>query len=94
MSIPEPSGNPNTFLGQLSNINKRFPSTLYIAKWLVICSITGALIGSASAFFLVSLDWATQIREANDWLIWLLPVAGFAIGLLYHYFGKGSRAGE
>ena len=94
MSIPEPSGNPNTFLGQLSNINKRFPSTLYIAKWLVICSITGALIGSASAFFLVSLDWATQIREANDWLIWLLPVAGFAIGLLYHYFGREVERGN
>lgn len=84
----------NSFLGQLSSLNKRFPSTLYIAKWLVICSITGSLIGSASAFFLVSLDWATQIRESHQWIIWLLPVAGFAIGLLYHHFGKEVERGN
>lgn len=94
MSVSKPSDNSNTFPGRLSDINKRFPSTLYIAKWLVICSITAALIGSASAFFLVSLDWATQIREVNDWLIWLLPVAGFAIGLLYHYFGREVERGN
>lgn len=94
MSAQKPSGNSNTFPGWLSHINKRFPSTLYIAKWLVICSVTGAFIGSASAFFLVSLDWATNVRESNAWIIWLLPVAGFAIGLLYHYFGREVERGN
>lgn len=94
MPVQNSSGSSNSFLSQLADLNRRFPSTLYIVKWLVICSITGAFIGSASAFFLVSLDWATQIREANDWIIWLLPVAGFAIGLLYHYFGKEVERGN
>ncbi|HWV31280.1 MAG TPA: voltage-gated chloride channel family protein [Dyadobacter sp.] len=94
MSNQKSSGNSQSFSNQFARFNKRFPSTLYIAKWLVICSITGAFIGSASAFFLVSLDWATQIREANGWVIWLLPVAGFAIGLLYHYFGKEVERGN
>lgn len=94
MSNQKSSGNSQSFLSPFTRFNKRFPSTLYIAKWLVICSITGALIGSASAFFLVSLDWATQIRESNDWIIWLLPVAGFAIGLLYHYFGREVERGN
>lgn len=94
MPVQNSSGNSNSFLSQLADLNRRFPSTLYIVKWLVICSITGAFIGSASAFFLVSLDWATQIREANDWIIWLLPAAGFAIGLLYHYFGKEVERGN
>jgi H+/Cl- antiporter ClcA len=94
MSVQKPSTQSQSFFSQLADFNKRFPSTLYIAKWLFICSITGALIGSASAFFLVSLDWATQIREANAWLVWLLPVAGFAIGLLYHYFGKEVERGN
>jgi len=94
MSNQKPSGSPKTFLSRFTSLNKRFPSTLYIAKWLVICSVTGAFIGSASAFFLVSLDWATQIRESNSWIIWLLPVAGFAIGLLYHYFGREVERGN
>ena len=94
MPAQKSSSSSNAFLNQLTDLNKRFPSTLYIAKWLIICSVTGALIGSASAFFLVSLDWATQLRESNTWIIWLLPVAGFAIGLLYHYFGKEVERGN
>lgn len=94
MSNQKSSGNSQSFLSPFTRFNKRFPSTLYIAKWLVICSITGALIGSASALFLVSLDWAIQTREANGWIIWLLPIAGFAIGLLYHYFGKEVERGN
>ena len=94
MSVQKPSVRSKSFFGQLTDFNRRFPSTLYIVKWLVICSVTGALIGSASAFFLVSLDWATQVRESNTWIIWLLPVAGFAIGLLYHYFGKEVERGN
>ncbi|MBO9615803.1 MAG: voltage-gated chloride channel family protein [Dyadobacter sp.] len=94
MSVQKPLVRSKSFFSQLTDFNRRFPSTLYIVKWLVICSVTGALIGSASAFFLVSLDWATQIRESNTWIIWLLPVAGFAIGLLYHYFGKEVERGN
>lgn len=94
MSFQKPSTNPDSFLSQLSGLNKRFPSTLYIAKWLVICSITGGMIGSASALFLTSLEWATQIRESNSWIIWLLPVAGLAIGLLYYYLGKEVERGN
>jgi H+/Cl- antiporter ClcA len=54
----------------------------------------GVLSGSASAFFLVSLDWVTQFREGNNWIIWLLPMGGLAIGLLYHYYGKDVVKGN
>lgn len=57
-------------------------------KWILICVLIGAISGSASAFFLVSLDWVTQFRENHNWIIWLLPMGGLAIGLLYHYHGK------
>lgn len=50
--------------------------------------VIGVFSGCASAFFLVSLDWVTQFREDNISIIWLLPIAGLAIGLLYHYYGK------
>ena len=59
-----------------------------ILKWLVICLIVGFLAGASSAFFLYTLNWATQFREGHLWLIFLLPLGGLMIGLLYHYYGK------
>ncbi|WP_281298765.1 voltage-gated chloride channel family protein [Flavobacterium limnophilum] len=56
-------------------------------KWIFICVLTGILSGSASAFFLVSLEWVTQFREHNNWIIWLLPMGGLYIGWLYHQYG-------
>ncbi|REC79256.1 chloride channel protein [Chryseobacterium elymi] len=66
----------------------------YILKWLCISIIIGALVGTASAGFLQSLEWVTNFRESHIWLIALLPVAGFLIGLLYHYYGKDVAAGN
>ncbi|KMQ63238.1 chloride channel protein [Chryseobacterium angstadtii] len=66
----------------------------YISKWLCISIIIGALVGSASAGFLQSLEWATHFRESHIWLIALLPLAGLLIGLLYYYFGKDVEAGN
>lgn len=66
----------------------------YLGKWLVIASAIAALAGSASAFFLLSLDQATTWRESHPWVIWFLPIAGFAVGLVYHRFGKSVDAGN
>ncbi|OIQ21167.1 MAG: chloride channel protein [Flavobacterium sp. MedPE-SWcel] len=60
----------------------------YLIKWLVLALIIGACIGSVTAFFLTSLDWATNWRENHLWIIALLPIGGLAIGLMYHYWGE------
>ncbi|MFP8893904.1 voltage-gated chloride channel family protein [Chryseobacterium sp. EZn1] len=73
---------------------RKFPAIPYILKWLCISIIIGVLVGTASAGFLQSLEWATNFRENHLWLIALLPAAGFLIGLLYHYFGKDVEAGN
>lgn len=73
---------------------RKYPAIPYILKWLSISIILGALAGTASAVFLQSLEWATDFRETHLWLIALLPVAGFLIGLLYYYFGKDVEAGN
>lgn len=64
------------------------------SQWLAICALIGLLSGSASAFFLVTLEWVTQIREHQAWLIWLLPIGGLIIGLLYHYYGTSVTKGN
>jgi len=63
-------------------------------QWLVICALIGLLSGSASAFFLVALEWVTKIREHQSWLIWLLPIGGLIIGLTYHYYGASVTKGN
>ncbi|MDO1451433.1 voltage-gated chloride channel family protein [Rhodocytophaga aerolata] len=67
---------------------------LYMSKWLIICTLVGALVGTASELFLVSLAWATNWREAHPWIIALLPAGGFLVGALYYYFGKEVEAGN
>lgn len=63
-------------------------------KWTFICLIAGVLIGSAAAFFLKSLDFATNWREAHLWIIYSLPIIGFAIGAMYHYWGDNAKKGN
>lgn len=67
---------------------------LFTLKWIFICVLIGVFSGSASAFFLVSLEKVTQFREINRWIIWLLPIGGLCIGLLYHYYGNDVIKGN
>src|SRR5690349_5080932 len=73
---------------------RTYPSFPYIIKWLLISLLTGICIGSASALFLQTLNWITDFRESHLWIIALLPLAGFIIGLTYHLLGKKVEAGN
>ncbi|QDO93026.1 voltage-gated chloride channel family protein [Formosa sediminum] len=73
---------------------EQIPSLYYLIKWLIICTFLGLVAGSFSAFFLKSLEWATTYREANIWIIALLPVGGFIIGITYHLFGNSVVKGN
>ena len=66
----------------------------HLIRWIALGSVVGVLAGLSSAGFLVTLDWVTDIRLTHPWLLWLLPVAGFGIGLVYHYFGGDAVAGN
>jgi len=56
---------------------RKFPSVFFVVKWLFITALIGFLIGGASAFFLQTLEWATQFRENHVWIIVFLPLGGF-----------------
>ena len=73
---------------------EQYPLFLYLSKWLTLSAIIGALIGCASAFFLITLQWATDYRESNVWIISLLPIGGLIIGLMYYYFGENVVHGN
>ena len=57
----------------------------------LLCAVAAA-VGTVSEFFLWSLDAVTRVRFANGWLIWLLPVGGFAVAWIYAHVG--GRSGE
>lgn len=70
------------------------PALISILEWFLISVIIAIGVGSCSALFLVSLEYATEIREANKWLILLLPVAGLLIGYSFYKWGKEINPGN
>jgi H+/Cl- antiporter ClcA len=51
-------------------------------------------VGSATAFFLQSLDYVTLLHTNHIWVVYFLPIAGLLIGLLYYYFGDAANKGN
>lgn len=73
---------------------EQLPLLAYLVKWLLLSGVAGVCIGSASALLLVSLNWATDYREAHKWIIAALPLAGLVIGLMYHYWAGTAAKGN
>ena len=73
----------------------RHPSQLFAShRWLALVVPLAIAVGSASAFFLWALDAVTRIRFAHPGLLFLLPIAGLCIGLLYKLYGKSAVGGN
>lgn len=69
-------------------------SLAHLAKWTLLIVPVAMLSGSASAFFLWSLDLVTRFRWQHEWLLFLLPLGGLAVGLVYHLIGKSVEGGN
>ena len=57
---------------------------LSFLKWILIAHLTGAAGGLVGSAFHLSVSHATAFRAAHPWLLYLLPVGGMVIGLIYH----------
>ncbi len=64
------------------------------ARWLFILAPMAVAVGAACAMFLWALDQATVLRFQYPWLLFLLPVAGFGIGLAYWWKGGPAEGGN
>ena len=53
-------------------------------KWLLIAGVTGVVGGLVGSAFHRSVSWAAAFRAGHPWLLYLLPVSGLVIGLIYH----------
>ena len=72
----------------------KFKLSFLLLKWIFISTLLGSIIGSVVAWFLISLDFVTEFREINSWIIYILPIGGLIIGLLYHYYGHNVLNGN
>ncbi len=63
-------------------------------RWSCFSALAGILAGLAATIFLILLQWATATRKAHPGLIWLLPLAGLVIGLVYHHYGRDVAGGN
>jgi H+/Cl- antiporter ClcA len=67
---------------------------VHLVRWVVLGALCGGLAGVSSFVFLEGLDRITRVRTSHDWLLYLLPVAGLAIGLVYHLVGGRAAQGS
>lgn len=67
---------------------------LGVLSRLGLALLVGFLSGLASAVFLVSLEWASEAFVEHRLLLFGLPLGGLAVGATYHYWGRGSAAGN
>ncbi len=66
----------------------------HLLRWTLLTIPVALPVGSIVAFFLWLLDKATITRFEYPWLLFLLPLAGIFIFLLYKYLGKNADAGN
>ncbi len=62
--------------------------------WLPLGLMVGVPVGLASAVFLYALNYITDFREENLWVIVLLPVIGLLIGWMYHKSNVRANLGS
>lgn len=69
----------------LRHIRPLVENSLITFKWVIFAAITGAIVSVVSSAFYFVLSFVTLVREQNNWIIYLLPVAGLAIVGLYRF---------
>jgi len=75
-------------------LRSRHDHVLSVLRWTGLLVPMAMAVGSLCAAFLWSLDAATRARFDHPWLLFLLPVGGGVVGLVYHRYGSTSEAGN
>lgn len=78
----------------LNAFYSRCAQSFILLKWFAIVAPMAAVVGSLCALFLWGLDEATRARFDNPSLLFGLPLAGLAVGLVYHWIGRSAEGGN
>jgi H+/Cl- antiporter ClcA len=75
-------------------LGAHFRLIVSLLRWIGLGSVVGILAGTSSFLFLKALNWATDTRVTHGAIVWFLPVAGLAVGVVYHYLGGRAIQGN
>lgn len=62
--------------------------------WTAVVVPMALFVGTVCAFFLWVLNYLTEMRLDHAWILFLLPVAGSSVALLYHIVGRETSRGN
>ena len=62
-------------------------------KWLLYSCLIGVVVGLVAVAFHLGIDLAAELRGEHPNIIWLLPLGGMAIVLLYRVCGMEKDRG-
>ena len=66
-----------------------------LAKWMLVGALIGSVGGVIGSLFHMGVDFATELRLLNPWVLYLMPLGGLLIVALYKLTrteGKGTNA--
>ena len=66
----------------------------HLLRWMLLTIPVSFIVGSLVALFLWLLEKATELRWQHGWLLYVLPLAGILIYVVYMYLGKNAEAGN
>ena len=75
-------------------LSQHYSILKYLIRWTLITIPIAIAIGSMVALFLWLLGSAIHFRFHNPWLLYLLPLAGVLIHLLYKWYGRSAERGN
>ena len=71
-------------MSNLNDFNREAKAALWVVlQWLLLAVPTGLVCGAVGTAFHLSVEYVTELRAAQNWLLLCLPLAGLAIVALY-----------
>lgn len=84
----------DTIATDVTQVTKKGSHNLVaLIKWITMGLITGSIVGIIATLFYHALRFVNRFRDANPWIMYLLPVAGLLIVFLYRITKNNKDTG-
>ncbi len=77
----------------LETLQRARMAAFTLIKWLLCSVLSGSVIGLIGALFYKCLQYVTSIRTTYSFTLFLLPIAGLIIVLMYRLAGEADNTG-
>jgi len=68
-----------------TRMNRVYRNGRTFLMWILGSLLIGVVCGAVGTAFHLAVDWATEARLENGWLLYLLPAAGLVIAAVYRW---------